>query len=106
MVERGLPKPETRVRFPSPAPFIIKDLRISASKVQVNRRDFFPPLDHSIFPPFHARERWGHAVEIGFRCASEGANARRTVISEPAASSGHSRSGMVASNSVGDLSFR
>src|SRR5437762_5094493 len=38
----------TRVRFPSPAPLIIKDLRKSASKVQVNRRSFFPPLDHSI----------------------------------------------------------
>ena len=37
MVECGLPKPETRVRFPSPAPFIIKHLRRCASKVQVIR---------------------------------------------------------------------
>ena len=29
MVECGLPKPETRVRFPSPAPLIFKDLRLS-----------------------------------------------------------------------------
>jgi hypothetical protein len=36
VVECGLPKPEMRVRFPSPAPFIINYLRISASKVQVN----------------------------------------------------------------------
>jgi hypothetical protein len=27
---------ETRVRFPSPAPFIINNLQLSASKVQVN----------------------------------------------------------------------
>ena len=33
----GLPKPEMRVRFPSPAPLIIKDLRKNATKVQVNR---------------------------------------------------------------------
>src|SRR6266705_1521597 len=32
MVERGLPKPETRVRFPPPAPLRTKDLRRSASK--------------------------------------------------------------------------
>src|SRR5947208_16698177 len=37
MAERGLPKPETRVRFPSPAPLITKNLRKNASKVQVNR---------------------------------------------------------------------
>ena len=35
VVECGLPKPEMRVRFPSPAPLIIKDLQRSASKVQV-----------------------------------------------------------------------
>jgi hypothetical protein len=34
MVERGLPKPETRVRFPSPAPLSIKDLHSCAGKVQ------------------------------------------------------------------------
>ena len=34
MVECGLPKPETGVRFPSPAPLIINDLRKSAAKVQ------------------------------------------------------------------------
>src|SRR5438105_11587777 len=33
MVEYGLPKAETRVRFPSPAPLIINDLRVSAVKV-------------------------------------------------------------------------
>src|SRR5437762_7314589 len=38
MVERGLPKPETRVRFPSPAPISIKHLRRSASEVQLNRQ--------------------------------------------------------------------
>ena len=34
MVERQLPKLHTRVRFPSPAPLIINDLRKSAGKVQ------------------------------------------------------------------------
>ena len=34
MVECGLPKPETRVRFPSPAPLAIKDLHSCAGKVQ------------------------------------------------------------------------
>jgi hypothetical protein len=34
MVECGLPKPETRVRFPSPAPLISGHLRRSASKVK------------------------------------------------------------------------
>ena len=37
MVECGLPKPETRVRFPSPAPLIIKGFRRSASEVQVKQ---------------------------------------------------------------------
>src|SRR5271157_5653960 len=32
-----LPKPEMRVRFPSPDPLRCKDLRKSASKMQVNR---------------------------------------------------------------------
>jgi hypothetical protein len=36
---------ETRVRFPSPAPLIINDLRKSAGKVQENRVVFL--LDHS-----------------------------------------------------------
>src|ERR1043166_1188476 len=45
MVERGLPKPETRVRFPSPAPLIIKGLRRSASKVQVIFECFSTWLD-------------------------------------------------------------
>ena len=54
MVECGLPKPETRVRFPSPAPLISGHLRMRASKVQVNlgvvKRSFSPcssPLDDS-----------------------------------------------------------
>ena len=34
MVERGLPKPETRVRFPSPAPLITKGFGGCAAKVQ------------------------------------------------------------------------
>ena len=34
MVERGLPKPETRVRFPSPAPLRFNYLHKSAGKVQ------------------------------------------------------------------------
>ena len=37
MVECGLPKAETRVRFPSPAPLIINCLRNCAEKVQENQ---------------------------------------------------------------------
>src|SRR5271170_4314067 len=40
MVERGLPKPETRVRFPSPAPFSFNNLHSCAGKVQENRGFF------------------------------------------------------------------
>ena len=40
MVECGLPKAETRVRFPSPAPLIIKDLHSCAGRVQETRRLF------------------------------------------------------------------
>jgi hypothetical protein len=59
MVECGLPKPETRVRFPSPAPLIINDLRKSASKVQVNSpivRRFLGLVADGLF---HARRRIG-----------------------------------------------
>ncbi len=57
MVERGLPKPETRVRFPSPAPIIIKHLQTSASKVQVNealempQKTFGPSCRLPLFGP-------------------------------------------------------
>jgi hypothetical protein len=34
MVEYGLPKAETRVRFPSPAPLIVNGLQSGAVKVQ------------------------------------------------------------------------
>lgn len=34
MAERQLPKLDTRVRFPSPAPLIINDLRKSAANLQ------------------------------------------------------------------------
>jgi hypothetical protein len=40
MVECGLPKAETRVRFPSPAPLIINDLHRCAGKVQENEGIF------------------------------------------------------------------
>ena len=37
MVECGLPKAETRVRFPAPAPLSVKDLRVSAGMCRQNR---------------------------------------------------------------------
>src|SRR5207249_6703981 len=40
MVERGLPKPETRVRFPSPAPLSFNCLHKSAGKVQEDQVAF------------------------------------------------------------------
>ena len=40
MVECGLPKPETRVRFPSPAPLSFKNLHCCAGRVQERFRFF------------------------------------------------------------------
>jgi hypothetical protein len=44
MVECGLPKAETRVRFPSPAPLIITDLHESAGRLQKTPRLFISVL--------------------------------------------------------------
>ena len=42
MVERGLPKPETRVRFPSPAPLILKGFLTSAVNFACARENQAP----------------------------------------------------------------
>src|SRR5579863_8380208 len=64
MVECGLPKAETRVRFPSPAPLAINNLHSCAGKVQENE-EFFK----SIF-----RKKSGHGFAAAkSMCIQKGA---------------------------------